>query len=193
LVGLVVLLIGLVPLVQTFQGGFQATQMGREHTQALYLADSVLEEVRARVATSLSRYYRISDDARTIRDRASAGAWKAVFAGLSEGKKKVVGSDRSQISTYFASMVDGGGAPGPIGPDSDPITFAQYRNFTTEVKVGFDVEGAPIDSDGDSKGETDMCELVVTVRWIERKGEERSLVLSSIFTLEDFNRALGGS
>ena len=192
LVALVILLIGLVPLVQTFQGGFRATQMGREHTQALYLADSVLEDVRARVATTLGRYYGIADDARTVRDRATAGVWKSVFAGLAEDRKKVVSTDRSQVSTFFSSMVDWkGGSPGPIGPESDPITFAQYRGFTTEVKVAFDVEGAPIDSDGDSKSETDMCEVAVTVRWTESKGEEKSLVVSSLFTLEDFNRALG--
>jgi len=194
LVALAILIVGLFPLVQTFQGGFHATLLGREHSQALFLADSVLEEVRARVATSLGRYYGLADDAKTIRDRTAAGAWKAVFNTMAEGKKKVVGTDRSAVSTYFSSMVHPkGGQLGPIGPDIDPIAYAQLAGFTTQVEVNFDVESAPIDSNGDSKAETDMCEVLVTIRWTDQNGGERSYSVSSLFTLEDFNRAPGGS
>jgi len=194
LVALAILLVGLCPLVMTFQGGFHATLLGREHTQALFLADSILEEVRARVATNLGRFYSLSDDAKTIRERAVSGAWKAVFNTMAEGRKKVVGVDRSEISTYFASMFQPkDGVLGPIVPDVDRVAYAQLAGFTTQVDVKFDVEGAPIDSNGDSKPETDMCEVFVTVCWKEQNGTEQSYSISSLFTLEDFNRALGGA
>lgn len=194
LMGAVILFIGLVPLVHTFRTGMKATQVSKEHTQAMFLADSVMEDVRARVQSSLGRYYRIADDAATVRQRADSGAWKSVFLPLAETRRKVVSQDPTAISTYFAQMVDArGGGAGPITREADPVAFSQLACFSTEVLVGFDVEGAGIDSDADARSETDMCEVRVKVFWGDpSSGREASYELASLFSLEDYDRALGG-
>lgn len=193
LLALVILMIGLYPLVETFRGGFAAVAMSREHGQALLLADSVMEEVRARITYSLGRYYGLADSGAVVRQRASAGAWKSVFTPLAEERRRVVSQNRSEVSTYFRSLFDTGAGPQPVQAALDPIAARELAAFTTQVQVRFDVDGAAIDSDGDGRAETDMCEVAVTISWREGdKAEEKSLCLESLFTREEFDRALEG-
>lgn len=197
LVALAILMIGLYPLVETFRGGFAATKMSKEHGQALLLADSVMEEVRARITYSLGRYYGLAETGTVVRQRASAGAWKNVFTPLAEERRRVVSQNPSEISTYFKSLFAtapvGTGAAGPVVAALDPIAVRELAAFTTQVQVRFDIDGAAIDSDGDGRSESDMCEVAVTVSWREgEKAEEKSLRLETLFTREDFDRALEG-
>lgn len=187
-------MIGLYPIVETFRSGFKSTHLTKEHAQATMLADSVLEEVRARVTAGLGRYYTLADSGATVRQRAAAGAWKRVFEPLAEERRKVVSADQSEISTYFRALFDAGSGPGPVVAAVDRIAVKELAAFTTEVEVRFDVEGAPIDSDGDGRAETDMCEVSVIVRWSEPgMPDEKSVRLSSLFSREEFDRALEGS
>jgi prepilin-type N-terminal cleavage/methylation domain-containing protein len=194
LVAMAILLIGLYPLVQTFRTGFAATRMSKEHGQAMLLADSVMEEIRARIAFGLGRYYGLAESGSTVRQRAAAGEWKNVFTPLAEPRRKIVSANRSDISTYFSHLYDTGSGEGPVDATLDRIAARELAAFECEVKVRFEVDGAPIDSDGDGRAETDMCEVDVTVHWRENAtGEEKSARLTSLFTREDFDRALEGS
>lgn len=193
LLAMVILLIGLYPLVETFRGGFAATRMSKEHAQALLLADSIMEEVRARITYGLGRYHGLGDSGTVVRQRASAGAWKSVFTPLAEERRRVVSQDPSGISTYFKNLFDTGEGAGPVRAALDPIAARELAAFTTQVQVNFDVEGAAIDSDGDGRAESDMCEVAVTISWREDgRADEKSLRLGSLFTREDFDRALEG-
>lgn len=157
--------------------------MTKEHGQALLLADSVMEEARARITFSLGRYYGLSDSGTVVKERAGRGAWKSVFTPLAEERRKVVSASPSEISTYFKE------SQGMF----DPIAQRELAAFATQVSVRFDVEGAPIDSDGDGRAETDMCEVEVAVFWRDQaENRERSIKVASLFTREDFDRALEG-
>lgn len=181
-------MIGLYPLIETFRGGFAAVGASKEHGQALLLADSVMEEVRARVTYGAGRYYGLADSGTVIKERAARGAWKSVFQPLAEERRKVVSQNPAEISTYFKSVFGG-----PVQAALDPIAARELAAFATQVSVRFDVDGAPIDSDGDGRAETDMCEVEVAVFWTDAaRHEERSLKVASLFTREDFDRALEG-
>lgn len=187
LIALTILLIGLYPIVETFRSGFRATHLTKEHAQATMLADSVLEEVRARVTAGLGRYYTLADSGEVVRQRAGAGAWKRVFEPLAEERRKVVSANASEVSTYFRALFDGG----PVTAAVDRIAVKELAAFSIEVQVRFDVEGAPIDSDGDGRAETDMCEVTVTVIWTDPgQPGEKTVRLGSLFTREEFDRAL---
>lgn len=193
LIALVILMIGLYPLVETFRGGFAAVNLTKEHGQALLLADSVMEEIRARITYGLGRYYGLGDSGTVVKDRASRGAWKSVFQPLAEERRRVVSRNPSEISTYFKAVFDTGAGPAPVSEALDPIAARELAGFTTQVSVRFDVDGAAIDSDGDGRPETDMCEVEVTVSWRENeRADERSIKVASLFTREDFDRALEG-
>lgn len=183
LVALAILIIGLYPLIETFRGGFAAVSMTKEHGQALLLADAVMEEVRARITFSLGRYYGLADSGTVVKERASRGAWKTAFSALAEERRKVVSANASEISTYFKE----------IQSSLDPIATRELGHFATQVSVRFDVDGAPLDSDGDGRAETDMCEVEVAISWHDgAENRERSIKVASLFTREDFDRALEG-
>lgn len=179
IIAIVILLIGLVPLVQAFRGGFRAAAMSREQVQAMYVAEAVLEEARGRLLTSLKPFYQLKDDPRAIRDLVASGAWKAPFETLGHAKMKVL------ASPYFDRVVGG-----PLTPAVDPIAHKALAPFELEVVVSFEPGGAVIDSDGDRKPETDMCHVSAKVSWPEDAGTG-SFELSTLFTRSDFNRALG--
>lgn len=191
-VALVIFLVGLIPLVAAYQASFKSIGLGREHGQALLIAQSVLEEAQARVATSLSRFYGPQHDSATIRTRAAAGAWRAVFAPLAHGRRKVVSTDRSEISTYFQRVIEiETGEQRPLDRGADADLYAILERYWVTVSVQHEVQGAPIDSDGKNGPETDMCEVEVIVSWAEPGTDiERSSQLSTIYSLEDHNRVL---
>ena len=190
LIALVVLLIGLVPLVETFRGSFRGITVSKQHTQAMLLAEAVLEEARTRIETRLPRYWNLADTSKDIRAKAAAGAWKTMFKTLEEGPRPVVASDPSQVSSYFGRLVIGAaGTPGPVDAASDPIAASDLARFTVEVRVHLG-EATPLDSDNDGQTETDMCEMEVLVTWKEPpQAQDQVYRLATVFTLADFNRA----
>ena len=173
LVALAILVIGLVPLVETFRTGFKSTQMSKEHTQALYLADSVMEHARARILTSLAPFYQLEDSPARIRTRVTGNEWKTALEKLGHARMPVIGSP------YFAGL------------PPDPTGARALQAFQIQVLVTFGAAGAPIDTDGDRKAETDMCQLAVQVWWAEADGSPKNYELVSLFGRADYNRALG--
>lgn len=190
--GITIFMVGVVPLVVAYLGGFHSIELGREHAQAVLIAQAVLDDVQGRVSSGLGRYYGPSDDAARIRAKVDAGAWRAVFAPLAEGRKKVVSADRSEVSTYFQRVLETrSGEQRPLDAATHPELYRLLERYWIAVSVQHDLDGAPIDSDGRNGPETDMCQVEVTVTWRDSgSGADRSHRLATLFTLEEYNRAL---
>jgi len=191
LLAVVILLIGLVPIVDAYRTGFRSTSLSREHTQALLLAESAMEEARARVTYSLSRYYSLKDTGKEIIPLARAGRWKDDFLALqTAGPGRVVSANAPEVSPYFAKLFNAGGGEAPLTPALDANAARLLERFRVSVRVEFEPDGKPIDSDNDGRGETDMCQVVVQVDWDEEGRPHPPVVLKSLFTREDYDRAL---
>jgi hypothetical protein len=168
--------IAMVPLLVAMMKGKDADLLSEHTARAMLLADSVLEQARARI-TSAIRPQPGSDGRVTI------DAWRTVFNQLAESRKKVVSPNAAEVSSYFQRIDDPrGGAAGPVQEGVDPLTFSQLAGMEVEVQVHFDVNGAQIDSDGDRRAESDMCELVVVVHWNEPQLGPRSYQLNAVLT-----------
>lgn len=176
-VALAILMIALVPLVESFRTSFRGVKLGRAHLQAMLAADAVLEDVRAQVAARLPGYYKLSDSTRDVDQRAAAGAWQTAFIGLAEPRGRMLASKYWQ---GFAALA------------SDPVAARQYEGFETEVQVAFDAGGAPIDPDGDGTPASDMCQVAVTVFFTDPDlAAPSSYRLAALFGRDDHNRAPG--
>ena len=192
LVALTILLIGLVPLVDAFKTGFRGAALTGEHAQAMLIAESVMEEARARVTYSLTRYYGLADTGSEVLKRARRGDWKNDFLRLeTPGPEPIVSTDRSKISTYFRTVFNDGTGEGPISGAIDPIAVRQLEKFRVAVKVSFGQSSEGIDSNGDRRPESDMCEIEVIVTWDEPgRPAPEPVRLKSLFTREEYDRAL---
>lgn len=176
-VALAILLIALVPLVESFRTSFRGVKLGRAHLQAMLAADAVLEDVRAQVAGRLPGYYKVADSTRAVDQAATAGAWRNAFSGLAEPRGRML------ASKYWLGLTALG---------TDPVVVRQYESFETEVAVAFDVGGAPIDPDGDGTPASDMCQVAVTVWFTDPDlAAPSSYRLAALFGRDDHNRAPG--
>lgn len=192
LVALTILLVGLVPLVDAFNTGFRGAALTGEHAQAMLLAESAMEEARARVTYSLTRYYSLAETGAEILPRARRGDWQADFLRLqTRGSEPVVSSDPSRICTYFRALFNDGAGEAPITGAIDLVAARALEKYRVEVKVSFGASSQGIDSNGDQRPETDMCEIQVDVTWVEPgKAPSQPVRLKSLFTREEYDRAL---
>jgi len=107
----------------------------------MLLADSCLEQARARVATAIRPAPR--DDGRVPPE-----AWRAAFGALAEVSRKWSPRTPPRSRATFNMSTPGRAASRTDPERRGPLAFAQFAPFEVEVQVHFDVNGAPLDADG---------------------------------------------
>lgn len=161
-----ILAIAAVPFLQSFQSFSRSMHRSARHAAAIFVAQSVMEQLRHRVSVSGDL------DAAAMRE---AGA-VVVSTGEGEG---------GAVSQYFASFqnLQGTELHGITFEDA-PDLYRQLEHFRCDIQVQ-PATDIPVDSDGDGNAEADMLEVGVTVRWMAPAGGERSTTLWTMFTTVD--------
>ncbi|MBI4861025.1 MAG: type II secretion system protein [Candidatus Riflebacteria bacterium] len=147
------------------------------------LAESIMDQAVHRFQIEDERFFDLSSTPVQIAAAARRGDWKRPFLALARSKTPVL-TPPGRSNPYFDPTT------GPVLP-SDPGELRFFQGFAYEVTVSFDrskdEEGptTSIDSDGDSRGETDMARIVVEVFYRSADGPpiERSVCRLSTFVV----------
>lgn len=159
---IIALLLGIVsiPLLQSFGSFSRSMHRSTRHTRAIYLAQSVLEQIRARAFVSrdlLGELESLAEDSRQVVDQGgSASRFFLRFENLQ-------GSDLHGITE-----------------ETDPDLFQQLSLYRCEVQVQTG-SSVPLDT-GSAEAAEDIVEVGVTIRWPNPKGGERSITLWTVLT-----------
>jgi hypothetical protein len=161
-----ILAIAAVPFLQSFQSFSRSMHRSARHAAGIFLAQSVLEQLRHRVEVEGNL------EAETMRE---AGA--VVVGGAGDGAEEGGG-----VSQYFAHFQNLQGTEfHGISFEDDPDLYRQLEHFSCDIEVN-PAADIPVDTDGDGDAEQDMLEVGVTIRWLAPAGGERSTTLWTMFT-----------
>ncbi len=159
----VILAVVAIPFLNSFRSLSRNAHRSARHTRALYLAQSILEQIRHRVTVD----------------------GELDPANLEEQGAKVVGADASQYFLRFENLKGLGLAP--FGEESHPVFYQQLKLYECEIQVtqGSDVSPNPIDTDEDGEPEDDILEVGVTLKWMNPMGGPREATLWTLITSLD--------
>ena len=157
-----ILAIAAIPFLQSFRSFSRSMHRSARHAAAIFVAQSILEQLRHRVSVTGDL------EAEAMRE---AGAVVVADTG-----------DAGGVSQYFARFqnLEGTDFHGITREDA-PDLYLQLEHFRCDIEVRPASE-IPVDSDGDGNSEDDMVEVGVTVRWQAPVGGERSTTLWTMFT-----------
>jgi len=162
---IVALILGVVavPLMQGFGTFTRGMHRSTRQTSAVYVAQSILEQIRRRVV--LRR------------------AGPPDFSAYAEEGAQVTSEEAGAASQYFLRFenLEGTSFHG-ITAETDPELHRQLSRYSCEVQVHFDAPDPNLDSDVDGEPEADLAEIGVTVRWEAPGGGERSTTLWTLVT-----------
>jgi hypothetical protein len=143
------------------------------------LAMSSMEAVRHRLHVNDRRFYRLDTEPAELGRLVASEEWQRPFLTLQQSRARVLAPAGERSGWVFDPET------GPVLPKAllEGKERAFFENFTYEVRVAFDVTvkpgetPAPIDADGDKRGEIDLARVEVEVYWepVGRPDEARSI------------------
>lgn len=165
-VAIIALIMGVVavPLMRGFGTFTRGMHRSTRQTGAVYLAQSIMEQIRRQVVI-----------------RRAGGP---DFASLAEEGATVVTETGATGSRYFIQFenLEGTTLHG-ITAESDPELYRQLSRYSCSVEVLEGPSSGEIDSDANGRPELDMAEIGVTVSWEIPGAQENARRSTTLWTL----------
>lgn len=152
-----------IPMLRGFGSFTRGMHRSTRQTTAVYLAQSVLEQVRHRVL--------------------AAGPDGPPFGDLAEEGARIAADGDGPGSRYFAEFenLEGTTFHG-ITREADPELFRQLSRYGCRVEVYTTTGTGDLDADADGMEEPDMAEVGVTISWEAPGGSPRHTTLWTMVT-----------